>query len=82
MREVKDKHGIHIDITNACRFSCSNCYKFVGHFAEPYFMDVETFKRAVDSLEGYQGYITITGGEPTLHPDFEEICCCIKLDKR
>ena len=34
-------------------------------------MDFETFKRAIDSLEGFEGTIGIMGGEPTLHPEFE-----------
>lgn len=34
-------------------------------------MDYETFKRAVDSLDGYQGIRSMMGGEPTLHPEFE-----------
>lgn len=33
-------------------------------------MDFETFKRAVDSLEGYEGLASVIGGEPTLHPEF------------
>ncbi len=74
MKEVKDKIGIHIDITNKCIFSCANCYKFVGHLDRPYFMNLETVKKAIDSLEGFQGRIVISGGEPTLHPDFAEIC--------
>jgi hypothetical protein len=36
-------------------------------------MDFETFKRAVDSLEGYVGTIGIMGGEPTLNPYFEDM---------
>lgn len=74
MREVKDKNRIQIEITNACRFSCTNCYKFVGHYVKSHFMELETVKTAIDSLEGYQGKIGITGGEPTLHPEFAEIC--------
>ena len=74
MREVKDKIRIQIEITNACKFSCTNCYKFVGHYFESHFMELETVKKAIDSLEGYQGQIGITGGEPTLHPEFGEIC--------
>lgn len=33
-------------------------------------MDFETFKKAVDSLKGYDGMVGIMGGEPTLHPEF------------
>lgn len=74
MREVKDKIRIQIEITNACKFSCTNCYKFVGHYVESHFMELETVKKAIDSLEGYRGEFGITGGEPTLHPEFGEIC--------
>jgi hypothetical protein len=34
-------------------------------------MNFDTFKRAVDSLDGYLGIRSIMGGEPTLHPEFE-----------
>lgn len=34
-------------------------------------MDFETFKRAVDSMEGFPGLVALIGGEPTLHPEFE-----------
>ena len=74
MRRVKDKSCIQIEITNACTFSCTNCYKFIGHHAKPHFMGLETIKKSIDSLEGYKGRFGITGGEPTLHPDFPEIC--------
>lgn len=74
MKEVRDKGRIQIEITNACRFSCTNCYKFVGHHSHPHFMELKIAKQAIDSLEGYPGGIGITGGEPTMHPDFAEIC--------
>lgn len=74
MKAVKDKNRIQIEITNACIFSCTNCYKFVPHFVRPHFMELETVKKAIDSLEGYQGQFGITGGEPTLHPNFVDIC--------
>jgi hypothetical protein len=34
-------------------------------------MNEETFKKAVDSLEGFECTIGVMGGEPTLHPQFE-----------
>ena len=37
-------------------------------------MTPEQFKRAVDSLEGYFGVVGVFGGNPSLHPQFEEIC--------
>ena len=82
MRSPKDMGIIEIDITNACVHSCSNCTRFCGHHKQPYFMELEFFKRAVDSLEGYEGQIGIMGGEPTLHPQFEKIVEYIKDKKR
>jgi len=32
-------------------------------------MDFDTFKKAVDSYKGFKGYVSIMGGEPTLHPE-------------
>ncbi|MEK9182973.1 MAG: radical SAM protein [Patescibacteria group bacterium] len=65
---------IQIEITNACNLICSNCTRFVGHHKKPFFMDLDTVAMAIDSLEGYPHEIGIMGGEPTLHPQFAEIC--------
>lgn len=73
MKSPKDMRIIQIDVTNACIHRCSNCTRFCGHYKKPFFMNFETFKRAVDSLDGYEGTIGIMGGEPTLHPDFAEM---------
>lgn len=71
MRSPADMQTIQIDITNACNLACSNCTRFCGNHKKPFFMDFDTFKRAVDSLEGYNGVTGVMGGEPTLHPEFE-----------
>lgn len=64
---------IQIDITNACQRRCSNCTRFCGHFKRPFFMGVDQFKRAVDSLQTYKGMVGVMGGEPTIHPQFGEM---------
>ncbi len=71
MRSPADMQTIQIDITNACNKRCSNCTRFCGNHNKNFFMDFETFERAVNSLDGYNGVIGIMGGEPTLHPEFE-----------
>ncbi|MBE6004488.1 MAG: hypothetical protein E7232_10470 [Lachnospiraceae bacterium] len=72
MRSPKDMQIILIDITNACTERCSNCTRFCGNHKKNFFMDVDTFKRAVDSMDGFEGLVALIGGEPTLHPKFEE----------
>ncbi len=73
MKSPQDMRIIQIDVTNACIHNCSNCTRFCGHHKKPFFMDVETFKKAVDSMEGYVGTVSLMGGEPTIHPQFEEL---------
>lgn len=73
MKKIADKPTILIDITNKCINSCSNCMRFCGHYQNPYFMDFEFFKNAIDSLDGWNGQIGIIGGEPLLHPDFAKM---------
>ena len=72
MRSPKDMQIIQIDITNACPHLCSNCTRFCGHHKKPFFMDFETFKRAVDSLKDFPRLVGMMGGEPTVHPQFEK----------
>lgn len=71
MRSPKYMKVIQIDITNACVLACANCTRMCGHHEKTFMMEFETFKRAVDSLDGYKGTIGVIGGEPTLHPEFE-----------
>lgn len=81
MRNIKDMGIILIDITNACNQNCSNCTRFCGHFSKDkiYFMTLEYFENAALSLREYSELgddklVGIMGGEPTLHPQFVEIC--------
>lgn len=73
MRSPADMEFIQIDITNACNLRCSNCTRFCGNHEKPFFMDFDTFRRAVDSLDGFDGVTGLIGGEPTLHPEFERL---------
>ena len=72
MRSPKDMQIILIDVTNACNERCSNCTRFCGNHKKNFFMNMDTFKRAVDSMQGFEGLVALIGGEPTLHPKFEE----------
>lgn len=74
MRPLIEMDTIQIEITNHCHNSCSNCTRLCGHHAKPYFMDIDYFKKAIDSMIGYPNMIGIMGGEPLLHPEFVAIC--------
>jgi hypothetical protein len=78
MKPIYDAWLIQIEIANACNIGCANCTRLVGHHRKPYFMDLDFIEKAIDSLEGFKGGIGIMGGEPTLHPQFEEICKLIQ----
>lgn len=71
MKSPADMKVIQIELTNACPMRCANCTRFCGHHTKPFFMDFETFKKAVDSLKGFRGIVGIMGGEPTIHPEFK-----------
>lgn len=65
---------VQIEITNACHNSCSNCTRLCGHHKKPYFMQLNKVKQAIDSMKLFPNMVGIMGGEPLLHPQFEEIC--------
>jgi lipopolysaccharide biosynthesis glycosyltransferase len=70
MKSPQDMKIVMIEITNGCVHTCSNCTRFCGHHKKPFFMDYETFTKAVDSMKGFKGIVGIMGGEPTIHPQF------------
>lgn len=73
MKPIIDNDTVQIEITNACQNRCANCTRFVG-LAKPFMMDMKVFKRAVDTMVGFPNMTGIMGGEPLLHPLFEEFC--------
>lgn len=64
---------IQIEITNHCNLSCAACTRHAGHQRDKYFMTKEMFIDCLLSLTGFEGIVGIMGGEPTLHPDFQEL---------
>lgn len=64
---------LHIEVTNACNLNCPHCYKKAneGNIA---FLDFNALKsKLFDSCVDRVRVIHLTGGEPSLHPDFKEI---------
>ena len=74
MRSVWNSKLVQIEVTNACVNQCANCTRCIGHHPTPFFMELEQIEKAIGSLEGFYGIIGLMGGEPTMHPQFVEIC--------
>lgn len=86
MKPIENSQGIHLDITNVCHLKCINCTRFIAHLRKDQrkSMTMEQIRTAFDSLEGWHDHmpaspvtgkppwIGIMGGEPSLHPQFEE----------
>jgi len=61
-----------IEITDHCNLKCPICYAESGPH-RPGFRDLATVERMLDAVvanEGEPDVVQISGGEPTLHPDF------------
>ena len=61
-----------VEITDHCNLRCPICYADSGPH-RPGFRDLATVQRMLDAVvanEGEPDVVQISGGEPTLHPDF------------
>jgi radical SAM protein with 4Fe4S-binding SPASM domain len=84
MRKIFDaKLGIHIlevEITTRCNFDCKHCYNRGNKVID---LPIEKFKELYEFANKYKVWIfVITGGEPLLHPQFNEIISFIKSTPR
>ena len=64
-----------VEVTDHCNLQCPICYAASGPH-RPGFRDLATLERMFDAIvanEGEPDVVQISGGEPTLHPDFFEI---------
>ena len=67
-----DRSFAFIYLTNECQLNCLHC-SFKSTPRQPHTrVDEKLLLSALDELKGIRD-ITLTGGEPTLHPDFEKI---------
>jgi glycosyltransferase involved in cell wall biosynthesis len=76
MRSPAEMDIVQIDISTKCHLACSNCTRLIPHQTQRSDMPVETFERAVRSMEGWNApnkLIGVIAGEPTLHGNFERI---------
>lgn len=74
MRPPHSMHIICIDVTNKCDLACSNCTRLLENQDAFWDMTPENFRLALQSLKQYPGIIAMIGGNPCMHPKFEELC--------
>ncbi len=63
-----------VEITTSCNLECPMCYASSGPRGKH--LSLEEVKRAIDRLvevEGRPEVLQLSGGEPTIHPQFEQI---------
>ena len=64
-------------ITTACTYSCEYCPKEL-HTGTNEIIDLEDFAGFLDLFKDRKIVMTITGGEPTIHPQFMDIARLLK----
>ncbi len=76
MRSPAEMDIVQIDVSNRCHLACTACTRLIAHQPKKWDMDLDTFEKAVQSMEGwYQPgkVLGVIAGEPTLHPQFEQL---------
>lgn len=67
-------------IGKRCNFACSYCVDYLHDYTSPH-VPIENMKKLVDLIHEKQGsnvLWSLTGGEPTIHPRFLDLCAYIK----
>lgn len=82
MKPIWEAWFCHIEVNNICAQNCAYCTRYIRHLRkdQKYNMDPATFRKALISLDGFPGRLGIIGGEPLLHPAFEELCFIMKYE--
>ena len=62
-----------VELTNRCNFSCVHCFRNNNCSGSPDF-PLSFYEKILKEAHSYRArHIALTGGEPTLHPEFETI---------
>ena len=61
-------------VTRACDQTCFHCTQGSNLAGKPAMMTPEQFEQACESLADYWGVVGVFGGNPTMHPQFSELC--------
>jgi hypothetical protein len=72
---------IQVKWTTACNLTCVNCTAKVPQIKDlkrVWWMSPDQLREALRSLRGFGGVIGAFGGNPCLHPKFEEMCAVFR----
>ena len=71
----------YIEITDKCNLNCRTCYNGSGTKTIHREMTFETFKKAINAFRPYSlKRVLISGGEPSLHSEFDNIIDYIRTN--
>lgn len=62
-----------LELTPACNNACPGCSNVFAHDRFPGPLSAREWSTVLDRIAPNAFYLELTGGEPTLHPEFEEI---------
>lgn len=65
---------IQVRVIRSCDLGCFGCTQASQIAGPKESMSIEHFEQALISLKGYFGVVGVFGGNPALHPEFEDIC--------
>jgi len=69
-------HQLGIETTNDCNRNCIHCVRDKKEKRE--YLPLDLFQRIIDqSYDLGIRYVSLTGGEPTLYPDWAELLCAL-----
>lgn len=81
--QFEELNNLFIELSyKACNLKCKHCYIEKSLYKqEKDFIEIEKIKRALNDIKGQNvKSIYLTGGEPLLHPDFNQILrMCLKV---
>jgi len=82
IKQVKTPHDCYIILTSRCNQRCLHCYGNYGIHVPPNELTIKEWDLVFqDLVKNNVFYVNISGGEPTVHPDFLEILDSLKKHK-
>lgn len=69
---------VQIHIIRACDKSCFHCTQISNIRGKGAVMTPDQFRVAVETLKDHFGVVGIFGGNPCIHPQFDEICAILR----